>query len=105
MVEKNLEFFQGMMIFVDTVGIFASVMLANYWKRGKKQPRIFSLYVLFVVLTWVFIALTISDVLVITKVSAWYATLPIVRGLTFRLPLALVEIWMLLRVYGASKTG
>lgn len=92
------------MLFTDGVLVLASWMIASYWKKGSGYSRIYSLFIFFTVMTWVSLALAISDTFVIHRISVWWATLPIIRGLTFRLPLALVEIWILLRIYGFLKS-
>lgn len=97
-----LPFLRMLMLVTDGVGIFAMYTVAQYYR-----PKPFSwatpvviLYVFFYVMTVVFVALTISDLLVILKVSAYWATLPIVRGLTFRLPITIAALWMIHRQHG-----
>ena len=93
-----LEVLQLIMLVTDGFGILASWMLAIYYRAGRTRYRIFSLYVFFVTVCVIFVALTVSDVLVIVGYSQTWATLPIVRGLAFRLPLTAIECWLLCRV-------
>jgi len=105
--QSTLTLLQGFMLVTDGCGILASWMLAMYYRGASSKYRIFTLYTFFLVLFVIFIALTISDAMVITKVHAGWATLPIVRGLMFRLmfrlPLAVAEFWMLHKLYSGTK--
>lgn len=94
-----LPFLRALMLITDGAGIFISFTLARYYKPalwGRGSP-VFLIHVFFAVLTVVFVALTISDALVIMGAPQSWATLPIVRGLTFRLPLIIVGCWMIHR--------
>jgi hypothetical protein len=85
------------MLLTDGVGIFASFTIAQYYRTARKDTAIFLLYVFFWVLCVVFVVLSISDTLVIMHMNQTWATLPIIRGLAFRGPLTLVELWMIHR--------
>lgn len=104
------------MLVTDGIGIFASYTIAQYYKPARwtwsgfakhtlnAPPNvalqylfdapIVLIFLFFYVLSVVFAALAISDLLVISQISAW-ATLPIVRGLAFRGPLTLIELWII----------
>ncbi len=86
---------QMLMLVTDGVGIFASFTVSQYYKLGKADDAVGILHYFFLVTTIVFICLTISDALVIARAPTSWATLPIVRGLAFRLPITVVELWMI----------
>jgi membrane-associated HD superfamily phosphohydrolase len=92
-----LSLLRLLLLVTDGVGIFASYTVAQYYRPRKDEAAVLLLYVFFYALTVVFVALTISDVLVIARVPQTWATLPIVRGLIFRFPLAIIELWMIHR--------
>lgn len=100
-----LTVLQLLMLGVDGTGIFVCYALAQYYcgnmaiKDLRRIKGLFVLYVYFMVAFIVFIALFISDAMVIAKVPQNWATLPIVRGLTFRLPLTLVGLWVIRKHY------
>lgn len=95
MNEAILPFLQGIMLLTDGVGIFASYTIAQYYRAARYDDAIFLLYCFFTVLMFVFVALSISDMMVIMRFNQTWATLPIIRGLTFRAPLTLLELWII----------
>lgn len=118
MNESNaLAFFQAVLLVTDGVGIFASYTIAQYYKpngwrfgsfwryvKGKEfRYPITLLYLFFYLLAVVFVALSVSDVLVIIKAPQSWATLPIIRGLAFRFPITMFQLWMIHRQHARQK--
>jgi hypothetical protein len=100
MNEIALTGLQLFLLATDAVGIFASIMIAQYYWTENKTSPVYLLYVFFTVLTLVFVALTISDTMVILRAPQSWATMPIVRGLVFRAPLTALELWIISRQHG-----
>lgn len=95
-----LDFFKVLMLCTDMLGLLASILLTNYWRGyGRGEPRIFEIYVWCLVHVGQFVVLSVSDFIVVFQFDVWWATLPIVRGLTGRLPITLTELWILLRIH------
>lgn len=90
-----LPLLQAFMLVTDGVGIFASYTIAQYYRSGSEDLGIYLLYMFFIILFLVFIALSVSDAMVIMKFSNTWATIPIVRGLVFRAPLTFIELWII----------
>lgn len=90
------------MLIVDGAGIVAAYILACYYKPPyvltqpmARKTGIYLVFVLSCVMCAMFIALTISDTLVIMGVPQTWATLPIVRGHVGRVPLVATMLWMI----------
>jgi len=95
---------QQTLLVSDGILAIMSTMIAIYWwQTDRAYPRIFSSIVFYTTLSVVAICLTISDIIVIGGIQSW-ASLPIVRGLVFRLPLAIVTAWMVFRMYIFKRT-
>ena len=96
MEPTTLLVLQLLLLATDGVGAFASFTIAQYYKPKKTgEDAIWQLHVYFWMMTIVFAGLVVSDALVIAKWPPSWATLPIVRGLIFRLPISLVGLWMI----------
>ena len=95
MTDSALVFLQILMLVTDGTGIFASFTVAQYYRLGKKDEAVSIIYYFFLVITLVFVYLTISDAMVIAQAPLNWAMLPIVRGLGARLPITIAELWMI----------
>jgi hypothetical protein len=113
----TLGYLRLLLLVTDGIGIVASYQIAQYYNSGVRwakfyknllrgqwtelesplgsQSAIRPLYLFWIVLTGVFLFLTVSDILVIQGFPQSWATLPIVRGLVFRLPITIVELWLI----------
>lgn len=104
MTEDQLYFLQQVMLFTDGVLVVASAWIAYYWSGSKNTSKIIKgLFIFFLVKAVVSVALAVSDTFVIHKISVWYTTLPIIRGLWARVPEALAEAFLLYLIYGRTK--
>ena len=88
------------MLATDGAGIFAAFTVAQHYQDHEGKVAVYIIYWFFLILTAVFVALTISDTLVIFRMPPEWATLPIIRGLAFRVPLTVYALYMIHKQHG-----
>lgn len=101
---EQLYFLQQAMLWTDGMLFAFAAGITFYWRHGGDNGIIHGLFVYFLTTAIVAIALAISDAFVIQKISVWYATLPIIRGLMFRVPTMLAAAYLLYQIHGSFKT-
>lgn len=106
------ELLQALMLVADGIGIMASYTLSKYYRERiiSKRSILYVYRMFFMSVAGLFVLLTISDLMVIylllieeSRDKYWWIawiTVPNVRGLTFRLPFTVLELWMIDRLYG-----
>lgn len=95
MDQDTLTFLQWALLLVDGAGIFASFDRMMFYRIGRKKQGVFEIYVFFFVTFCVFMTRAFSDLCVIQKWPLWWATLPIIRGIGFQLPIVVTLLWMI----------
>jgi hypothetical protein len=95
MDQDLLNFLQILMLLVDGAGIYASWDRVKYFRLGRHDRAVRQIYRHYMVLFWVFVALSFSDVCVIANLPIWWAKLPIIRGHLFRDPVVFDMLWMI----------
>jgi len=93
MTSEQIGVLQLVLLVFDGMCIIGAFNVALYYRRKALSP-----FVYFWVLSCIFLYRTFSDVCVILRLPIWWATLPIIRGLVFIVPHALLILWMLYKL-------
>jgi len=91
---------QGLLLICDPLAMYAAFILALHYHRESSYMGNGSvgLFLYFYTMVVIFIYVTVSDVAVIFKLNFWWAQMPILRGLAFRVPQALAMMFLVYQV-------
>lgn len=99
----TLQALQLILLVCDGIGIVASWVIAEFYRKASGDKHIFWLWLFFMCTAVIFLTLTVSDIIVIAKLNVPWAALPIVRGLGFRVPFVIMELLLAAHIYGGWK--
>jgi hypothetical protein len=102
-MHRLLEHLDVTLLVNDLLGtIFAAGVVYQLW-RGRDYRWIMNVLVLMVVLMACFLLVTLVDFYRAVDWDRGLFTLPVIRGLIFRMPITVTLAWMIWRIYAYRK--